>query len=428
MKRFPALMKSMNDRVRPSDELLEVTKQKMRAAIQAKEAPVKRQPVFHYSTALAGLALVIAGGGLMPHLTGSLAGLPYSASNPSPQNSNSGFSSELPPEEEESPEPGDTSVLPDESSPSDSSDNPPDVVVQPPLYPTLPPESNGKDPESPPNVSDEGGSSDFQFQYPTLYYSKRLPTLSELGILGKDVNSLPTSEPSEETPSEEPSSPSDAPIQSSGLEPPSGANGLSGEESHSSSDGESSGDTNESSIPSANELTDGITAPVVTVGDDSLYFQPISSITVSSWTLSDPENVEKKQWSAEEAISYFGRDPQSFALPQGMQLNSSDGYSVWLDKEGNPYYDSVGFEFANSSSSLTITMSKMGIPKFRAITMLNQQGSVLNGVSMQIGYKSVAGQQDTYTAEFVFGGIGYQIISNNLSQREFITLLQSIAS
>lgn len=270
------------------------------------------------------------------------------------------------------------------------------------------------------------GSLDSKFQYPSLFYSKRLPTLSEIGVASEDGGAS-SSAPIDDKPSV-PSSPIDAPIQNPSSEPPSGANGALGANHETPDASGTPGNAGEPSVPSLNELTGDMTASVVSVGDNTLYFQPISSMTVSSWTITDPENVEEKQWTTEEAISYFGRDPQNFSLPQGMKLTSSDTYSVWLDKEGTPYYDSVGFEFTNGSSTLTITMSKMGIPKYRSITMLNRQGSVLNGVSMQIGCKSVEGQKDTYTAEFVSGGIGYQIISGNLSQREFITLIQSITS
>lgn len=430
MKTFPVLLKSMNDRIRPSDELLENTKAKMRAAIQTKEAPTKKRPVFHYSTALAGLALVLAGTTLLPHFNDSLSGLPHSGSRVSPEGNHSGFVTEKPSGGEESQgteEPGGTQSNPNPSGPKME---PPKAAVQPPLYPPLPPESSGKNSEeqSEPNILSDGNSSDSKLQYPTLFYSKRLPTLSEIALVSDSSTAASSSAPSGEH-SSTPSSPSDAPVQSSGTEPPSGANSApySSYDTPPDSNG-MPGNTAESSIPSLNELTDGVTAPVVTVGDSTLYFQPISSMTVSSWTITDPETVEEKQWTAEDAVAYFGQDPQSFPLPQGLKLTSSGPFSVWFNKEGKPYYDSVGFEFSNGSYSLTITMSKIGIPKFRSITMSNRQGSVLNGVSMQIGCKSVAGQNDTYTAEFVSGGIGYQIISGNLSQREFITLIQSITS
>ena len=418
MRTFPVLMKSMNDRVRPSDELLEDTKKKMRAALQAKEAPRKKRPVFRYSTALAGLALVLAGTTLLPHYTGGISKHPPLGNGVTHESPDRNFLPE-PSHGGQKPQ-GFNDASSDQTEPNspDSGSKPPKAEVQPPLAPPLPPKSDGKNSEQP-NILAPGGTTDSNLQFPFLFYSKQLPTLGEIGLSGESSTS--SSAPSTDLPPA-PSSPSDAPVQSSGVEPPSGA-------SHEDSNiGESSGGVPELSVPSLDELTDGTTASVVKAGDSTLYFQPISSITVSSWTITDPENVEEKQWTAEEAISYFGRDPRSFSLPQGMTLNSSGTYSVWLAKDGKPYYDSVGFEFTNGSSSLTITMSKMGIPKFRSITMLNQQGSVLNGVSMQIGCKSVEGQKDTYTAEFVSGGIGYQIISGNLSQREFITLLQSITS
>ena len=428
MRTFPVLMKSMNDRVRPSDELLEDTKAKMRAAIQAKEAPIKKAPVFRYSTALAGLALVIAGATFLPHSTDNLSGLPYSGNDVSSKSPDSGFSTESPLGEEESRGSNDSSGSQTKPNPAKPNTVPPKATVQPPLYPALPPESAGKDSENQPqpNILAPNGSLDSKFQYPSLFYSKRLPTLSEIGVASED-GSTSSSAPIDDKPSV-PSSPIDAPIQNPSSEPPSGANGALGANHETPDASGTPSNAAEPSVPSLNELTDDTTASVVSVGDNTLYFQPISSMTVSSWTITDPENVEEKQWTTEEAISYFGRDPQNFSLPQGMKLTSSDTYSVWLDKEGTPYYDSVGFEFTNGSSTLTITMSKMGIPKYRSITMLNRQGSVLNGVSMQIGCKSVEGQKDTYTAEFVSGGIGYQIISGNLSQREFITLIQSITS
>lgn len=421
MRTFSALMKSMNDRVRPSDELLEDTKQKMYAAIQAKEAPAAKKPVFRYSTALAGLALVLAGTTLLPHFTDDISGLSLPGNNVSSQSPEHNFSAEIPDGEEESKPSDDTSGAQVKPNSPGSVNKPPKVTVQPPVHSVLPPQSDGKEPETPQLPDMFGGNPDSKFQYPALFYSKRLPLLSEIGLFSEGADDTSGSPSSEDNPAA-PSSPADTPVQSSEIVPPSGAN------DENANLGETSGNGSESSVPSLNELTDGTTASVVTVGDNTLYFQPISNITVSSWTIDDPENVEEKQWTAEEAISYFGQDPQNFSLPQGMKLSSSGSYSVWLNKEGTPYYDTVGFEFSSSSSSLTITMSKMGIPKFRSITMLNRQGSVLNGVSMQIGCKSVEGEKDTYTAEFVSGGIGYQIISGNLSQREFITLIQSMTS
>ena len=305
MKTFPVLLKSMNDRVRPSDELLEDTKAKMRAAIQTTEAPTKKRPVFRYSTALAGLALVIAGASFLPRLTNDLPGLPYSGNRTPSGGNSSGLIYGRPHDGEESQgteKPGGTQTKPNSSG---SKSAPPNAVVQPPLYPPLPPDSSGKDSEqqSEPNILSDDNRSDSKLQYPTLFYSKRLPTLSEIALAGDSSTAASSSAPTGE-PSSVPSSPSDAPVQSSGMEPPSGAGIVPGSSHDAPPDASGTSDQGaEPSVPSLSELTDGVTAPVVTVGDSTLYFQPISSMTVSSWTITDPENVEEKQWTTEDVVA-----------------------------------------------------------------------------------------------------------------------------
>lgn len=423
MRTLPSLMKSMNDNVRPSDALIEDTKQKMKAAIQPKEAPVKKQSVFRYSTVLAGLAIVVVGATIVPRFTENMY-IPDSGYGTSSGNTGSDFSSSDKPSEEVPLNPiGPNGARPKPDSSGFNKHEPPNAVVQPPLYPALPPESS-QDADS--DFSGESGSWDSKSRYPILFYSKRLPTLSEINLARDHAGSASNDDHSSSVP---PGSPIDAPVQSPGVEPPSGAVKPSGPSGEAPDTNGISGNPDESSVPTLDELIGGSTTPVVKVGENKLYFQPVSSITVSSWSLPDPESVEEKQWGTEEIITYFGRDPREFALPQGLNLVPFSGpISVWFDQEGKPYYDSVGFEFSNGSRTVTITMSKIGIPTSRSIFISNREGSVLNGASLQIGYQSVNGQNDTYTAEFVFGGIGYQIISDNLSQREFITLIQSITS
>lgn len=195
------------------------------------------------------------------------------------------------------------------------------------------------------------------------------------------------------------------------------------------------------------ELKDGEHTQTVKLSNGELNFN-IGDFNYAQKRVNlDFAGAHKKEWTIEQVNEYLGRDFRPTELPTGLKDFSNSGkWQVAVNSDGSMAYDSftVGYrendsdEYQPLERKLTIDASKGKIPFQCGIykTDLTKKSNI-NGVELFVGYRKESygpyddnhtptGYYDMYVAEFIYKDIGYYILSDNLTQEEFINILFSI--
>lgn len=196
-------------------------------------------------------------------------------------------------------------------------------------------------------------------------------------------------------------------------------------------------------------LTPGEFTPEVEVTSGMLHFNKLESVNKTDFS-TNPDK-EAQTWTQEQVFEYLGKDPRPAQIPNDLVFIGGENsqYTVFLEKNGEVAWDSFDFTYLAPSDqdydplrrSLNVSVSKGKLPLTDTVIDFDKaQESTLNGISLHLGYSAVeygpydektkeaAGTFDEYVAEFMKDGIGYRIISQNLTQEEFIHALLSIVS
>lgn len=138
----------------------------------------------------------------------------------------------------------------------------------------------------------------------------------------------------------------------------------------------------------------------------------------------------KVEWDIQQVINYFGKDVQLKELPKGMNpLSSNNLQHVYVDEGGYIICDNITYYYQKEGkgkrdpSTITIIVSKGKLPvmdvgdKFRQNEMTK-----VNGVSFQFGYT----EKGECVATFLVDEVGYNIKGQNVKQKDFIDIVNSI--
>ncbi len=160
----------------------------------------------------------------------------------------------------------------------------------------------------------------------------------------------------------------------------------------------------------------------------------------------DPEKTYDLQLTDDGIVKYFGREFRPSYVPAGIkEYDSGNTWFIKMNKDGSVAYDVVTVTYGESNEDflnpfrkeLNVKVSKGKLPITCVIlTSDTKVDSNINGVKIGVGHSKIGynyndngkpeGYTDSYLAEFMYKGIGYQINSNNISQEEFIKVLLSI--
>ena len=209
------------------------------------------------------------------------------------------------------------------------------------------------------------------------------------------------------------------------------------------------GDTSEN--PNVDSTAD---EPKITVRMDQICLNELGAALDAARLYYDPELYDYAKWDQESASRYFGKDLAPAYIPDGLALSPLGG--EWItDKEGNTMEDTVYLgcyhdyledgspkrtEDVFARKGFSITASKIGLlndciyilPENEVLT------SEIGNVSVTFGYRSMpygpydpethepSGYYDLYTADFVYEGIEYSIVSEQLPLEELVKVTASI--
>lgn len=127
----------------------------------------------------------------------------------------------------------------------------------------------------------------------------------------------------------------------------------------------------------------------------------------------------------QELCSHFGMDifpevPEDLTRwPQELGLFRRDGGT------GEAYWDGVALYYvsADEARSVTVNVLSGAVPPAFGLWTETQEYSVVAGVQM-----ALAKAENGYYAEFMYGDIGFCVVTQGLSQQEFVQVLSSIVN
>ncbi len=190
---------------------------------------------------------------------------------------------------------------------------------------------------------------------------------------------------------------------------------------------------------------------------DKIIFNEIAELSDAArkkWY--DPELYDTITWDKDKIIDYYGNDPTSMYVPDGLTAAPGNGTArVFVDKYGNVVEDTVWLGFFHdyyedgspkftedvaAVNGFSITASKIGLLNDCLYILPENEvtASDIGGTAVTFGYRSMpygpydsethepSGYYDMYVAEFEYDGIEYQIVAEQMEAEEVVKVVSSI--
>ena len=158
----------------------------------------------------------------------------------------------------------------------------------------------------------------------------------------------------------------------------------------------------------------------------------------------DPDTTYRETWTAAEAEAYIGRSLTPHYLLPGLSRAGSGGATVVRNNDGSLACDIVVESYRSQTEGYDPLQKTFTVRATRLFTTPgyligwpegDQGQTVLGETAIRLGHQTVAyynggeepaGYTNRYVAEFSVGGAQFQVVSNNLSQREFLAMALSL--
>jgi len=194
-------------------------------------------------------------------------------------------------------------------------------------------------------------------------------------------------------------------------------------------------------------LQNGKNQAVVKLSSGVLNFVDANTPANSAKLYFDPKTTHEEEWTPAQVIKYLGKDARPGYLPTVFstteQTAGKTNSFVIMNNDGTANYDNISYYYNGNpddttAPSLEVKVSKGKLPRDCVIYRAsNQIPSNINGHTLSVGYEKIGvglydenskpmQVYDQYSAEFLYDGIGYRIVSKGLPQEEFVKVLLSI--
>lgn len=163
-----------------------------------------------------------------------------------------------------------------------------------------------------------------------------------------------------------------------------------------------------------------------------------NSILHEQWSSNfsyDSELYNEHIWNRSQVLTYLGKGIRP-AMPMDLKESDRKSWAIYTKKEDAAFaYDYFQFIFSENFDDtyqpdrrkISIGVSKLGISGDCTYVMDGQELTVLNGVEMTLGYRELEDGCIIMAAYFVTAGLRYEVSCENLTQNEFLQILNSIA-
>ena len=186
----------------------------------------------------------------------------------------------------------------------------------------------------------------------------------------------------------------------------------------------------------------------VTLANGVLYF-PAAELRGGARLYYDPKAHYTESWTQAQIADYLGTSFHPAAVPADLREEAGNQkQEVTFKNDGSiahavfsAYYRERVRDEENSAHwrTLVVEAAKGAVPTQCGIIVPDSEArSNINGVALTVGYRRMdygpysekdstpAGYYDVFVASFVYQGVGYYVQSDNLTQAEFVAVLQSM--
>lgn len=185
-----------------------------------------------------------------------------------------------------------------------------------------------------------------------------------------------------------------------------------------------------------------------TTGDDAplpaVSFAEIESNAGAARLYFDPETTYEETWTKEQEIAYIGRDITPRYIAPGLEEpDGTGGRTVVRNNDGSLAFDRCGVIYWNPAEGydplqkrFSVSVSRIGCereywfdwPEGNSEIRIGDTAVRFGHMKMGYGgtYENPEGYQDWYVAEFTLNGVGYQVLSENLNETEFLSMTLSL--
>jgi hypothetical protein len=182
-----------------------------------------------------------------------------------------------------------------------------------------------------------------------------------------------------------------------------------------------------------------------------VHMNTVSEDTGASRLYFDPEKTYEETWDWNKIVQYLGRDITPDYIMPGLKINPNIAkQTVIFNNDGTMAYDAIWLEYyteypyadgsqsiGGSSTGIQIIASKAGHSGICGIYVWpeDMKESPLNNVAVKFGhanmgyggtYEKPDFYYDLYIAEYAKDGISFQVLSSNISEQEFVKMVDSL--
>jgi len=195
-------------------------------------------------------------------------------------------------------------------------------------------------------------------------------------------------------------------------------------------------------LTSASQSDNPNLAPVINMN-------AVAGIDRASRLYFDPEKTYTETWDWGRITAYFGKDITPDYITAGLKPDPQlAAQEVILNNDGTVAYDAIWLNYftfyyedgsqstGGDSTGISIIASKAGYSRDCIIMWPeDMKESLLNGVSVKFGhnemgwggtYETPYSYYDLFIAEFTKDGISFQVTSSNISEEEFVKMVDSL--
>lgn len=148
----------------------------------------------------------------------------------------------------------------------------------------------------------------------------------------------------------------------------------------------------------------------------------------------DPDKTYRQELTYPEVVKYLGIDVEKLEMPMELQLvNKASSYEIIRNNDDSVAMDDFIFIFkgaddANRKEVRMILSKKKGYNDAPTVKKEDMVPTTINDRQVILGHKTDATGQDIYVAEFKINDIEAELITQHLSEVEYIQLISYITS
>lgn len=159
---------------------------------------------------------------------------------------------------------------------------------------------------------------------------------------------------------------------------------------------------------------------------NTIYINEISAPMASKVIVPADENINIVSMTYQELLAYYGMEQLPDTFGEDLIRTEQTYFVLYQNQDGTVLYDAniLYYNSIDRSKTLSITFAKA--EEYLDVSNENIRKSKIDGVSMVLATSSKNNNHTVYWATFKLNDVSVKIISDGLSQDEFIDIIKDL--